>query len=337
MMQGLSTSKKLLFIASMLQASVFIGFGANAHAKSQGELLFTGEIASADEQIIAAPMTDSWQVQIQWMHDEGTIVNKGELAVLFEAGSIKNQIQQNEERLAAQQLVLKKRTNELKQAVVEAEGRLNVAKLQVEQAQIEASITSKDIPKYDQGKYKLALERALVEKIKAQENLKVTQQNYQVGVEKQKIEMTKIEESLLEMKTKLARTSVKAQLTYMMHPWQRMKITAGSTVQQSMKVAKIQGAGGYQVKGWLHEIDVNKVKVGDTANISLDAHLGKSFEATIVSVASQSEPKPEWSESHYHEVLLSFNQQPTVKLLPGMSTRVQMLSASNGQGSDVNE
>lgn len=298
----------------------------HASASEAQSLLFTGEISSSEEQTIVAPMTDRWQIQIQWMMDEGQIAKADELVVVFDAGSIKNQIQQNEESLAAQKLVLEKRTVDLEQAVVEAKGRLDVANLQVEKAQIEASITSADIPKYDQGRYKLALERALVEKIKATENLKVKQKEQLVGIEKQKIEITKIEENLAQLRVNLARTSVKAKVdgvvSYMMHPWQRTKITAGMTVQQSMKVMQIQGKGNYEVKAWIHEIDVNKVKPGDKALISLDAYTGKTFEASIVSVASQSEPKPEWSDSNYHVVKLVFKNQPNVELLPGMSARI---------------
>lgn len=299
-----------------------------ASTPSASPLLFTGQISSTAQQLVSAPMTDRWQIQVQWMAEEGSIAKPGDLIVLFDAGSVKNQIQQNKEQLASQKLLLEKQTVALRQAVVVAEGKLEIAKLEVEKAQIEAGIQSTDVSNYDKGRYKLALERALVEKIKAEEELKVKQQEQWVGLEKQKIEITKIEETLAQLERTLNRTTVKAQIegqvSYMMHPWMRTKITAGTTVQQSMKVMLVQGSGDYLVKGWIHEIDVNKITEGQTANVSLDAYQGKTFDATIVSIASQSEAKVEWSDSNYHEVQLKFNQQPDLNLLPGMSARVMV-------------
>ena len=72
-------------------------------------VLLTGEIASLEKQIVSAPRTDRWQIQIQWMHEEGTIANEGDLIAVFDSGSIKSQIKQSEERLAAEQLALKKK------------------------------------------------------------------------------------------------------------------------------------------------------------------------------------------------------------------------------------
>lgn len=294
----------------------------------QQPLLFTGQISSSKQQLVSAPMTDRWQIQVQWMAEEGTIAKQGDLIVLFDAGSVKNQIQQNQEQLASQRLQLEKQTVALKQAVVVAEGKLAIAMLEVEKAEIEATIQSSDVSNYDKGRYKLALEKALVQKIKAEEELKVKQKEQWVGLEKQKIEITKIEETLAQLERTLERTTVKAQIegqvSYMMHPWMRTKITAGTTVQQSMQVMLVQGSGDYLVKAWIHEIDVNKVSEGQAATVSLDAYQGQAFEATIVKVASQSEAKTEWSDSNYHEVQLKFTQQPSLNLLPGMSARVMV-------------
>ncbi|WP_196492437.1 HlyD family secretion protein [Psychrosphaera haliotis] len=305
-----------------LISSAFLFFPfANAES-----VLITGEIASLDKQIVSAPRTDRWQVQIQWMFEEGKIANKGDLIAVFDSGSLKSQIKQSEEQLSSEKLLLKKKKLDLEQAVTDAQSALVVAELEVEKARIEAGITSTDVSKYDKGRYQIALERALLNKIKAQQLLLVRKKEQDVEISKQNISITKIEERLAYQYQTLDRTSVKAeitgQVTHAMHPWHGEKITAGTMLQQSMKAMLVQGKGGYQVQAWVHEIDVNKVQAGNVASLRLDAYPNQKLEGQVVSVASQSEKRENWSNSSYHRMYLEFKQQPSAELLPGMSVQV---------------
>lgn len=289
-------------------------------------LLITGKVSSNQQQVVVAPQTDRWQIQVQWLMEEGAIAQKDELIATFDSGDVKTQIKQSEESLASAQLELKKKKLELKQALVEAQGELAVADLELQKAGIEASISSDEVSEYDKGQYKLAYERAVFSKVKAEQKVQVKQKEYETGIAKQKIEITKIEENLAYQKKTLERVSVKATVTgpvsHAYHPWNGDKITAGSLVQQSMKVLTVQGQGGYQVIAWVHEVDVNKLVVGDVASLSLDAFPSMSYRGTVVEIASQSEQKDEWSDSPYHQIKVNFEHQPDQKLLPGMSVRV---------------
>ncbi|MDA8622273.1 HlyD family efflux transporter periplasmic adaptor subunit [Psychrosphaera sp.] len=313
-------ANRLIHLAFMSSAILYMPV-ANAES-----VLITGEIASLEKQIVSAPRTDRWQIQIQWMFEEGKIANKGDLIAVFDSGSIKSQIKQSEEQLSSEKLLLKKKELDLEQAVTDAESALAIAELEVEKARIEADITSTDVSKYDKGRYQIALERALLNKIKAEQALIVKKKEQEVEIAKQKISIIKIEERLAYQRQTLKRASVRAeitgQVTHMMHPWHGEKITAGTMLQQSMKAMLVQGKGGYQVQAWVHEIDVNKVKAGSAASLKLDAFPKQNFEGVVQSVASQSEQIANWSNSSYHRIYLKFKQQPNIELLPGMSVQV---------------
>ena len=271
-------------------------------------------------------MTDRWQIQVQWLMEEGQIANKGDLIAAFDSSSTKMQIKRDEESLATAKLVLKQSEIELKQALVEAEGKLEVARLEVERAKIEATLDSIEISSYEKGQYQLAYERAIFSKVKAEQEVNVKRQEYESGIAKQKIEIIKVEENLAYQKKMLERVSVKAKVSgpvsHMFHPWNQEKITAGTLVQQSMQVLTVQGEGAYQVNAWVHEIDVNKLKLGDVTQLTLDAYPNELYQGKIISIASQSEKKEAWSDSAYHLITVDFDHQPTQQLLPGMSVRV---------------
>lgn len=289
-------------------------------------LLITGQISSSEQQIVTAPLTDRWQIQVQWLMEEGKIANKGDLIAAFDSSGTKTQIKQGEESLATAKLRLKQSDIELKQALIEAQGKLDIAKLELERAQIEATLDSIEISSYEKGQYQLAYERAIFAKVKAEQEVNVKRQEYESGIAKQKIEIIKVEENLAYQKKMLERVSVKAKVkgpvSHMFHPWNGEKITAGTLVQQSMRILSVQGEGSYQVNAWVHEVDVNKLSVGDLTQLSLDAFPNELYQGRISSIASQSESKEAWSESAYHLITVDFDRQPEQQLLPGMSVRV---------------
>jgi multidrug resistance efflux pump len=295
-------------------------------ALANSPVLITGKITSAKQQIITAPKTTRWQIQVQWMLEEGKVAEKGDLVTVFDSGSIETQIQQDEERLESELLVLEKQKLDFQQAVIEAKGSLNVALLEVEKARIEASITSAEVSQYDKGQYQVTLERALFNKIKAEQTYEVKKQEQITELEKQNIEILKLKENIDYQKKMLDKIAVKAQfsgpVTHMMHPWNGEKIAPGTTVQASMSVMLVQGQGSFEVEAWLHEIDANKVKVGDKAILTLDAFSAENHNGRVTSLTSQTEKKAQWSDSSYYLVKISFDKQPEQTLLPGMSVRV---------------
>lgn len=295
-------------------------------AAASEPLLITGKVSSLTTQSVTAPRTDRWQVQIQWLVEEGSVVKEGDVVAIFDSGSLDAQLEQNEDSLETQRLELQSKQMELDQKVLEAEGTLAVASLQVEKARIEAQIDSNDISDYDKGQYQITLERALVDEFKAAQALEKQIQERNNTLEKQRIEITKLEENIAYQQYQLTRLQVTADIagvvSHMYHPWTGEKITAGTTLQASMKVLKVQDTSSYEIDAWVHEIDANQIRIGQTATITLDAYPQQHYPGYITQQVSQPEKKAGWGDSAYYKIKLAFTTRPTEKLLPGMSVRV---------------
>lgn len=289
-------------------------------------LILTGKLSSSNVQTVTAPRTDRWQIQVQWMIEEGSVVKPGDVITVFDSGSVDTQLEQNEDNLATQQLSLKTETMTLDQAVRDAEAALKVADLQVEKARIEASIQTNDISDYDKGQYKLALERALVEQFKAQQALQQKQSERATSLEKAQIEIVKLEETIEYQRYLLTRLQVKANISgvvsHMYHPWNNEKITAGTTLRAAMKVMEVQDTSGFNIDAWVHEIDADRIQAGQQAIVTLDAYPQQQFSATVATIVSQPAKKSGWGDSAYYQLQLAFESLPRQKLLPGMSVRV---------------
>ncbi|WP_340680844.1 HlyD family efflux transporter periplasmic adaptor subunit, partial [Paraglaciecola sp.] len=252
-------------------------------------LLLTGEVSSTQSQTVTAPKSESWQIQIQWLADEGSIVQEGDLIAVFDSGGIQTELEENEENLLTQKLQLIKTEMDLTQAVTEAEGGLRLAVIQVKKARIEANIPDGEISHYEKGKFIIAFEKALLEKVKAEESLKLRVTERDTGIQKQQIEIVKLEEKIAYQKGQIEKLSVKATVSgpvsHVMHPWMQQKIAAGSNVQAAWEVVRVQAQSSYQVTSWIHEIDAAKLDTQQTnLYLILDAYPKRRYKGKILSM-----------------------------------------------------
>ncbi|MDN4501672.1 HlyD family efflux transporter periplasmic adaptor subunit [Alteromonadaceae bacterium BrNp21-10] len=312
---------QLLLILAVLFSSVSFA--------DEVPLLLTGQVASAKSQTVTAPKSTGWQIQIQWLEEEGAIVKEGDLIAVFDSGGIQTQLEQNQENLETQELQLIKTEMDLNQAVVEAEGRLKLAGIQVKKTRIEASIPDGEISNYEKGKYVIAYEKALMEKLKAEENLKLQLAERDVGIQKQKIEIVKSQEKIAYQKGQIEKLSVRAQVSgpvsHVMHPYMQQKIASGTNVEPAWEVITVQAQSSYQVTSWVHEIDAAKFNLDDqqALKLTLDAYPNKTYNGKIISITSQAEQRSQWSDSAYYRLEIAFAEPVQQDIFPGMSVRIE--------------
>ena len=314
------------------------------HVKADDHVtLLTGIISSSEYQLVTAPKSRRWQVQIQWMADEGDIVNEGDLVVVFDSGGIESQLEVNEEKLETDALELLKLEMDKGQEVLEAEGALKLANILVEKTRIEASVPDGEISAYEKGKSIIEYEKAISAKIKSQENHILKLEEQQVAIKKKKIDILKLKELIAYQRNQLEKLSVKAKMTgpvtHAMHPWMGQKVAVGMNIQSSWDVLTVQAASAYQVSAWLHEIDAARIDLQQSNfTLTLDAYPEQSYTAKVLAVSTQAEQKSQWSDSAYYRLELGFVEPLKQTIYPGMSVRVRLQPQNIVmQGSSIQE
>ncbi|GAB2674754.1 HlyD family efflux transporter periplasmic adaptor subunit [Aliiglaciecola sp. 3_MG-2023] len=296
-------------------------------------LLLTGKISSAKKQVVTAPRGRSWNIQVQWLEEEGKVVEAGDLIAVFDGSLIQSQLEANEEILETEQLELTQITMDLEQAYLEAKGALTLAQMQVEQAKIEANVPDSQVSQLDKGKFELTLQRTQMELVKARENLKLAEQAMQTGVEKQRIQIRLIEDEISYQRSQMEKMSVtanfKGPISYAIHPWTGEKMAAGMTARSAWNIIDVQATDDFQIESWVHEIDVERVKASNRVELVLDAYPSKKFKGKLTFLSTQTEKKVQWSNSVYYPVIFQFVDMPDLTLLPGMSVRVDIQQSAN--------
>ncbi len=316
---------------SLILALISIGQPANAN-----DLILTGQVSSSAKQVVSAPQGSRWQIQIQWMEDEGKIVEAGQPVVVFDGASEQAQLTQNQETLDRLVLELEQLRIEQSQKVVDAEGRLKVAKMRVEQARIEASVPAQEVSAFDKGQYDLALQRAVLEQVKAEEALVRARQEQKSELTKKEVDILGTQEEIAYLNDVLSKLNVLAKLTgpvsYSNHPWFGTKLSAGMNVRPSWKVLDVQSTSDFQIETWVHEIDAVGLSESTEVEIIFDAYPKKTFKGVISALSRQSEKRAQWSKSAYFPATVQFEETPDIGLLPGMSVRVVV---DKGEDSNV--
>lgn len=297
---------------------------ASVNASANQTLILTGQIGSSAKQIVNAPQGS--RLQIQWIEDEGKIVQQGKSVVVFDGASSQAQLTQNQENLDRFELELEQQEIEQAQKVVDAEGRLKVAQMRVEKARIEASVPISKVSALDKAQYELALQRAMLEKVKSDEALAAAKQEQTAELTKKQVDILRSKEEITYLNEVLSQLNVVANVTgpvtHAIHPWFGTKISAGMNVRPSWKVLEVQSISNFQIDTWIHEIDAVDLAENVKVTVVLDAYPGTEYIGTIVELSKQSEKKSQWSKSAYYPAVVTFDEPPKVNLLPGMSVRL---------------
>ena len=333
-------NKSLVYRFVIISTFIFaLSISQNSFAQSSPTinlneiLLLTGTVKAQENQTFYAPKTDNWRVELKWMPPEGKIIKKGELAVVFDSGSIESNIEQAEISLIAAEEELQRLIKKGQQAVLEAKFAVNRAKLLLKRAKIEANIPKEMIIEYDYQKFQVEYEKAVVALVKAQDIYKQAQLSDNVSITKQKLTIKQYQNSLTYNKDKLSKMALYAKRTgpilFANHPWSGTKMYVGMTVQASWKIAEIPSLSDLYIETWVHEIDYDKVKNTAQAQLSFDAFPNQKFTANLTSVATQPEERKSWGNDVYYKATYHFNETSSLKLLPGMSALLTLQSGKN--------
>lgn len=292
------------------------------------EILLTGIVSSSAKQIVNAPKTSRWQSTIQWLAKEGEIVNKGELVAVFDGAIEQSQLSQNEETIERLELELAQMKLEQAQQLIDAIGRLKLAKMRVDKAKIEASVPDTEVSKFEKGQFELALQRALLEQVKAEDALARTKKESESNLQKKQLDILKTKEQITYLSELIKRMNIRAEHTgpvnYAMHPWYGTKISAGSNVNASWKVLDVQAIEDFQIETWVHEVDAVDLNKNAEVALFFDAYPNIKISGQIKKISTQAEKYPQWSKSSYFPMVISFKSEIPFKLMPGMSVRVEI-------------
>lgn len=290
----------------------------------------TGELQAKNSIRIRGPRgaqtIQVWNLNIQSLVPEGTMVQKGDVVAELDRSDVMTRMQDA-------QLEVQQAESQLEQAQLDSSLTLSQARDELENLrfQLEENKIAVEQSVYEspavQRQHQIELERT--ERRLAQE-----EKNYQTKILQEQAKIREIEVNLEQQRNNLARIQEVMSGFTILAPengmvvytrnWRGQKTTTGSTISAfDPVVAELPDFSAMESITYVNEVDIQKIKTGQTVGIGLDAVPEKELTGVVTSVANIGEQRPD-THSKVFEVKIEINESDTT-LRPAMTTSNDIL------------
>lgn len=288
-------------------------------------LVLTGSLEAQKAELFVVPLTNTWQIQVKWMINEGEYAKPGDPVVRFDTSSVNADIVQLEDSLLLKQEQKKQKEDELNHQQFELDVNVKKAEVAYKKAEIDATIPRGIEADYDFDRKQLELKRA-------NQLLEAAQRDKLLKLEALKAEIARIGIEIQEAQAQLDRSrTILDKLTliattagpviYSQNRWQGRKIQVGDNVFPGLTVATIPDNSSLQVTLWVNETDIRKISPGQSVDMLLDAFPQKPFSGTLTDVLTNAEEKEQWGKSNYFRANIKLDKIDASIMKPGMSVK----------------
>ena len=339
------TRKKYIYLiasALILTIIAFFFFGKNSKGEQitapvkKGnfpiEVTTTGELVAKSSEKIYGPaglrQVQIWQVKIQDIIPDGTVVDSGQYVATLDRTEISNKIKDEEtnlEKLESQMTKTRLDTSlELRSArdeLINLKYALEEKKITLEQSKYEPPATIRQV-EIDLEKSQRTLEQA-------DKNYKLRYQKAVANMQEVAASYNQAQRKLQQMTDVLKQFTVqapKAGMVIYKRNWDGNKMGIGATMNAWENiVAELPDLSEMISKTYINEIDISKVKVGQQVQIGIDAFPEKKFTGKVIEVANIGE-QLQSSNAKVYEVRIVVNEFDSI-LRPAMTTKNKILTS----------
>lgn len=285
----------------------------------------SGELRAKESVQITAPagamQVGAWQMRIQSLVPEGTIVKAGDVVAEIDRSTLGS-------RLSDVNLALQKAQAQYEEAMLDSALTLSTAReaIQTAQLDLDAKKLAKEQAVYEAPTVKrqteIDLERAQRALTQSQTDLETRTEQAKAKMREMGTEVERQRNLQKQIQDVLAGFTVRAPAPGMViyvREWNGKKRTAGSQVYAyDPSVATLPDLTHMESVTYVNEIDVRRVAVGQPVKITLDADPSRHLTGVVATVANVGEQRPN-TDAKVFEVHITVLQSDTT-LRPGMTT-----------------
>lgn len=296
------------------------------------EVTTTGELIAKSSEKIYGPQglrqVQIWQVKIQDIIADGTVVDSGQYVAALDRTEISNKIKDEEtnlEKLESQMTKTRLDTSlELRNArdeLINLRYSLEEKKITLEQSKYEPPATIRQV--------QIELEKSGRAFDQAEKNYKLRYQKAVANMQEVSASYNQAKRKLEQMMDVLKQFTViapKAGMVIYKRNWDGNKMGIGATVNAWENiVAELPDLSEMISKTYVNEIDISKVKTGQQVKIGIDAFPEKKFTGKVLEVANIGEQQQNTNAKVY-EVRILVNEFDSI-LRPAMTTKNTILTS----------
>ncbi|NIM59487.1 MAG: efflux RND transporter periplasmic adaptor subunit [Candidatus Aminicenantes bacterium] len=300
------------------------------HGEFVIKVIEAGEVTSINSATVSAPRIRG-RLQIVWLIKDGSNVKKGDVLVRFDKEELQQEMLKSLSDLKIAQNEIEKKLADIESQRRTSQIELDNTKLQYEEALLETKKADM-IAKIEAEKNKLRYEQAdrryreTLKKMDSQgqsdeADLNVLYEKKAKAEADYKIAKRSLEE--------MTRAAPKDGLVVLKEIWKgsagMSKVQEGDTVWPGVQILEIPDLSAMEVKVYLNEVDVGKVKPEQEAIIRIDSFPDKIFNGKVERAASIGTKKDWDAKVKTFETVISLNELDP-RMRPGMTCMVDIIT-----------
>jgi multidrug efflux pump subunit AcrA (membrane-fusion protein) len=287
----------------------------------------TGELKAARSRDLMSPnIRSAFGSSITFLELEGSEVKKGQRILEFDASTLLGNKAEAERRLDEAKLKIDKTKADLEVQRSDFEIALSQAEGDLKVAQLYAKIDKALLPANTYQKYQLDLEKALLARDKAKEQLANHVKSYAAQIALVEVDRAQAELDLKKIEGDLVLLAVDAPqdgiIIYGDNWSSNRKFQVGDTAFPGMTVLTLPDLSSMQVIGYVYDTELRLLSPNMVCDLMLDAVPGRMWRGKILSLTSVASRKGFASQ---HKVFRATIQPDGIDLSvmkPGMTVRV---------------
>ena len=289
------------------------------------DLLLNGELQAVRSIAVKSPQTAIFQMRIQFMAEEGSMVKPGEPLLSFDSSALAAQAVDLENQILDAETQIVAKRSELASALKDLEIELAQRRYEHERTTLEASIDAEVVSRKEFGERQLAMSKADRELIEIQERITLTRDRGQADMDVLIINRDKLQADLQSARNGLELLTIKAPaeglVVYERREQSTLRYQEGDSVWPGQDVMKLPDLADMQVLFYVSEVDAPNLKVGMPMAITLDAFPGRGLTGEIKMIPSMAVKRADESKINIFKVVASLSETWVGEMKPGMSVQ----------------
>jgi multidrug resistance efflux pump len=288
-------------------------------------ILLTGELEADTALVLSAPRTETFELSIRWIAEDGVAVEQGERLVEFDDTALLESIDEHDIKVqqAANELVNLRAT----QAVDIAEKRFAAlqASIEADKARIDASVPEHILSRLKYSEYQLALGRAALARNIAADESEVVTRGTALQERVQELAYEKAERKFEAASDEIDSLTISAPQAGVMivpeNPFEGRKLQVGDKVFPGFTVAKLPDLSKMIVRAVLSDVDDGRVHPGMKVGCVLDAYPDRMFPGLVRSVSPVAREPERSSSRRFFSVVIELDETDESIMRPGLSVK----------------
>ncbi|MCZ6746685.1 MAG: efflux RND transporter periplasmic adaptor subunit, partial [Acidobacteria bacterium] len=289
------------------------------------QLLLTGQLEAVRSIEIKSPQTSLFQMRIQFMAEEGTLVQEGDPILDFDNSALADQVLELENKILDAEIQIVAQRNEIESTLKDLEIQQAEKSYAYDVAKLKADIDQEIVSRREYGERQLAYETAAREREETTSRISATRERGDAELDVLAIQRDKLQQDLWSAQAGLELLSIKASaaglVTYERRPRSTARWQEGDSCWPGQTVMRLPDLSVMQVVFLVNEVDARLLTQGMAVELVMDSFPGRRLEGTIREIPSMAVTRSEDSQVRVFKVVSSLSETWPEAMKPGMSVR----------------